>query len=259
MLRLSARALLASLLVLLVALNSQAGAAPHIERVILESQVLGEDRPLNIALPDEFSPEKTYPVVYALDGGAKYLPSVAEQMLAAHPDLIVVGVENVDRSRDMFPEPLPDRDNRGGGGAAFLAFLTGELVPFIEEKYPTSGYQVLAGQSNSGFFVLYAMLNDARVFDAYLSISPMIGWDWDLIRDGSTDLLRGRKSFPRVLYLNRGETDYDHTTNFLPRYVELLAEIAPRDFRWTHEVAKGQGHVPDGSFGNGIAFIFGTR
>ena len=246
-------------LLALLAGTGSAMAEPKVERVVLTSKILGEDRPLNIALPVEFSPGETYPVVFALDGGASYLPTVAEQMLAAHPDLIVVGVENVDRSRDMFPEPLPDRDNRGGGGADFLAFLTGELVPFIDDRYPTSGYQILSGQSNSGFFVLYAMLNDARVFDAYLAISPMIGWDWDLIRDGSTDLLRGRKSFPRVLYLNRGEKDYDHTTNFLPRYVELLADIAPSDFRWTQEVVKGQGHVPGGSFGHGIAFIFGAR
>lgn len=227
------------------------------ERVILTSEVLGEERPLNIVLPAGYSAEKTYPVVFALDGNEDYLPSVAERMQGAHPDLIVVGIENVDRSHDMFPDPVPERQNRGGGGAAFLEFLTTELVPFIEEKYAASGYRVLSGQSNSGFFVLYAMLNANKVFDAYLASSPMIGWDWEMIRDGSIDLLEGRKSFPRVLFMNRGDEDLSRTTEFLPGYVDLLEKIAPRDFRWTHEVVVDGGHVPENSYRKGVAFIFG--
>jgi predicted alpha/beta superfamily hydrolase len=245
------------LVLALVWLKGSVIAVPAVERVILTSEVLGEDRPLNIVLPASYSPDRTYPVVFALDGGAKYLPSVAERMQSAQPDLIVVGIENVDRSRDMFPDPVPDRDNRGGGGARFLEFLTTELVPYVEANYATSGYRVLSGQSNSGFFVLYAMLNAHQVFDAYLASSPMIGWDWDMIRGGSIDLLQGRKSFPKALFMNRGDEDLDRTTEYLPGYVDLLKEITPRDFRWTHEVVEGGGHVPDNSYRKGIAFIFG--
>jgi len=242
-----------------ITLSGSAAAVAKIDRVILTSEVLGEDRPLNIILPADFSPDLTYPIVFALDGGANYLPSVAEDMHSVQPDLIVVGIENVDRSRDMFPDPMPDRDNRGGGGARFLEFLTTELVPYIEGKYPASGYRVISGQSNSGFFVLYAMLNATEVFDAYLASSPMIGWDWDMIRDRSVDLLDGRKSFPKALFINRGDEDLDRTTEYLPGYVDLLGEIAPEDFRWMHEVVEGGGHVPENSYRNGIAFIFGDR
>jgi predicted alpha/beta superfamily hydrolase len=238
-------------------LAGSASAAPEIERVILTSEVLGEERPLNIVLPADYSPEKTYPVVYALDGNADHLPSVAERMQGAHPDLIVVGVENVDRSRDMFPDPVPERQNRGGGGAAFLEFLTTELGPFIEERYAVGEFRVLSGQSNSGFFVLYAMLNASKAFDAYLASSPMIGWDWEMIREGSIDLLEGRKSFPRALFMNRGDEDLNRTTDYLQGYADLLEKIAPRDFRWTHEVVVDGGHVPENSYRKGIAFIFG--
>lgn len=233
-----------------------ASGASGMERVVLHSEVLGEDRPLNIILPVAYAPEKTYPVIYFLDGGASYLQSSADSMQAAHPDLIVVGIENVDRSRDMFPDPMPERDNRGGGGEKFLAFITSELVPHIEKNYPADGFRILSGQSNSGFFVLYAMLNVSYEFDAYLAFSPMIGWDWDMIRQGSRDLLEGRKSFSKVLFMNRGETDLDNTIDFLPGYVDLLEEIAPPGFRWKSEVAPGEGHVPESGYGRGIAFIF---
>ena len=58
--------------------------------------------------------------------------------------------------------------------------------------------------------------------------------------------------------MNRGETDLDRTTDYLPRYVELLEDIAPVDFRWTHEVVIGGEHVPKNSYEHGIAFIFGA-
>jgi hypothetical protein len=130
------------------------------------------------------------------------------------------------------------------------------LIPFIEATYATNGYRVLSGQSNSGFFVLYAMIHAPDAFDAYLASSPMIGWDWEMIRNGTTVLFDGRNSFPKTLFMNRGESDYDQTTGFLPRYMELLGVIAPEDFRWRSEIADGDGHVPENSYGNGIAFIF---
>jgi len=242
-----------------LALSVPATAAQGVERVTLTSRILSEARPLNIALPTDYSPSKTYPVIYALDGGARHLPTLAERVHAEKSEVIVVGVENIDRTRDMFPEAMPEKDGRGGGGAKFLDFLVSELIPFVEARYATNGYRVLSGQSNSGFFVLYAMIHSPDAFDAYLASSPMIGWDWEMIRDGSTALFASRDSFPKALFMNRGESDYEQTTNFLPRYVELLGAIAPGDFRWKQEIVEGDGHVPENSYGNGIAFIFRGR
>ena len=244
------------LMILAAAACGSAWTATGLESTVLHSRVLGEDRPLNIILPVDYSPDESYPVVYVLDGGEEHLTFVAGQMQTVLPGLIAVGVENVDRSRDMFPEPIPERRNLGGGGEKFLAFITTELIPHIEKAYPADGFRVLVGQSNSGFFVLYAMLNAPDAFDAYLASSPMIGWDWEMIAGGSRDLLAGRESFDKVLFMNRGTTDLDNTIDFLPGYVELLTEIAPADFRWTSVVAQGEEHVPDSSYREGIAFIF---
>ncbi len=84
----------------------------------MTSRILGEDRPLHIVLPEDYSSDGAYPVVCPLDGGAGSTATLAGQMQAPNPDLIVVGVETVDRDRDMFPRPLEIRDNRGGGGRA---------------------------------------------------------------------------------------------------------------------------------------------
>lgn len=240
----------------LLALPNAATARTKIKQLVVFSNVLGEKRPLNIVLPTGYSPSAKFPVVYALDGDLPYLRSLAEHMQAENPGLIVVGVENVDRTRDMFPNPVPEKSNRGGGGERFLRFLTSELIPFVEKRFAASGYRVLSGQSNSGFFVLYAMIHAPDSFDAYLASSPMIGWDWDMIRDGTVALFENRDSFAKVLFMNRGESDSDRATDFLPRYVSLLNAIAPEDFRWEYEVVAGSGHVPENSHERGIEFIF---
>ncbi len=237
-------------------LVTSAVAAPVVTREVLNSEVLGEDRPLNIVLPADYSPDQTYPVAYVLDGGHRSLPNMAEGMQTAHEELIVVGVENIDRSRDMFPNPMPERENRGGGGENFLTFLTKDLIPYLEGKYATKGYRVISGQSNSGFFVLYALLNAPDSFDAYLAGSPMIGWDRDMIHDGTKALLAGKKSFPKILFMNQGEDEYPHVTEYMPAYEALLNEVAPADFLWKNEFVEGGNHVPASTYHNGIAFIF---
>ena len=128
-------------------------------------------------------------MVYALDGDSTSITELARRMHAARPDLIIVGVENVDRSRDMFPDQLKSRRGRGGGGKRFYRFLVDELVPYIDDKYATGGARILSGQSNSAFFVLYALQRNPEAFDGYLALSPMIGWDWEMLRDGFSELL----------------------------------------------------------------------
>ena len=243
------------LAMLVVMVAGTAAAASEVVREILPSKVLGEDRPLNIVLPSDYSPDRTYPVVYALDGGARRISDLAKGMQSAHAELIVVGVENIDRSRDMFPEPMPARDDRGGGGERFLEFLTAELIPHVEANYATNGYRVISGQSNSGFFVLYALLNTPEAFDAYLAGSPMIGWDQDMIHGGTSALLAGKDSFDKALFMNQGDDDLSRVTEYLPAYEDLLRRIAPADFRWKNELVPGGGHVPRSTYHNGIAFI----
>jgi len=245
---------------LVAMLIAPAGAtAADVNRVVMTSAILGEDRPLNVILPEEYSSDGAYPVVYALDGGTEYALELAQQMHGAHGGLIIVGIENVDRNRDMFPEPLEVRSNKGGGGKRFLDYLAKELIPWVEERFAADGYRILSGQSNSGFFVLYAMLNAPDGFDAYLAVSPMVGWDVEMFSSGSIELLSGKESFPKVLYMSQGDDDFERVTGYLPAWVELLSEISPADFRWRNDVVEGGGHVPISTYGTGIAFIFGER
>ncbi|MEZ4935094.1 MAG: alpha/beta hydrolase-fold protein, partial [Saprospiraceae bacterium] len=92
------------------------------------SQAIGEQRVLNIYLPDGYHPDSsaTYPVVYVLDGSAhEDFPHIAGlvqflNMYDLMPKSIVVGIANVNRYRDFtFPSKVKEdiEINPANGGA----------------------------------------------------------------------------------------------------------------------------------------------
>lgn len=117
----------------------------------IESEILGEQRVINVYLPPNYENSNlNYPVLYLLDGGAHFLHgSASSQFLSRNgliPQMIVVGILNVDRNRDFSPTH-EERIPTSGGADNFLNFLNDELVPFVDEKYRTSEFNVLMGHS----------------------------------------------------------------------------------------------------------------
>jgi len=152
------------------------------EKVELYSKVLKENRYLYISYPSSFdNNKKKYPVLYLLDGDY-YLKSTAgiidylSYVYELMPELIVVGVGNLDRIRDM----TPSRENHSptsGGADKFYRFFTSELIPFIEKNYRVTSYKIILGHSLGGLFTLYSFLKGPFLFNAYIAISPSINWN----------------------------------------------------------------------------------
>ena len=81
------------------------------EIVNIHSKELGENRTLNIYLPNGYHPDslKRYPVIYLLDGSADedfiHIAGLVQfgsfPWLNILPESIVVGIANVDRKRDF--------------------------------------------------------------------------------------------------------------------------------------------------------------
>lgn len=60
------------------------------------------------------------------------------------PEMMVVGIANTNRLRDLAPSADAQQTN------PFIAFLTGELIPYIDTHWNTSLYKVLVGHSLGG-------------------------------------------------------------------------------------------------------------
>ena len=168
-----------------------AGVAPmpaHASFAI-DSAVLGEVRHINVYTPPGYDVAKDarYPVLYMPDGGMQEdFPHVATDVDAAirageMRPMIVVGIENTERRRDMTGPTEVDSDRKiavhVGGSAAFRAFIANELMPQVRQRYRTSGKTAIVGESLAGLFVVETFLLQPKLFDTYIALSPSLWWN----------------------------------------------------------------------------------
>ena len=161
------------------------------EGVTVSSEVLGENRVLNIYLPASYkdSTDKSYPVIYLLDGSMNedflHIAGLVQfgsfPWIAMLPESIIVGIANIDRKRDFTYPSQDPRDQKEfpttGGSARFIQFLTEEAPQYVRQRYRTNTTQTLIGQSLGGLLATEILLKQPASFDHYLIISPSLWWD----------------------------------------------------------------------------------
>ena len=98
--------------------------------------------------------------------------------------MIVVAIPNTDRGRDLTPTEVQvdffsgdsiQFDN--GGGGLFLDFIEQELIPYIDDNYPTQPYRTFVGHSFGGLSVINALVSKPDMFNNYIAIDPSLWWD----------------------------------------------------------------------------------
>ena len=99
------------------------------------------------------------------------------------PRMIIVGVINVDRNREMLP-PLvrwpkaPASLSHAGGADDFLRYLTDEVMPFIDETYHAAPYRILFGHSFGADFAMHAFsTRPLDSFNAFICMSISAWYD----------------------------------------------------------------------------------
>ena len=151
----------------------------------IESKVLAETRTYVVQTPDYYKTRTdAYPVLVLLDAENNFgYVSGAIHLLSANgriPAMIVVGINNTDRSRDMTPARSSSATpwkGTVGGADKFLSFIADELLPTIDRNYRTRPYRVLIGHSFGGLFAVYTLLNRPEIFNGYVVTSPSLWWD----------------------------------------------------------------------------------
>ena len=232
------------------------------KHVKLYSDILNEERSLFVHLPNGYEKSQAkYPVLYLLDGGnifrfSKVIGTVGKLAFENIPNMIIVGIKNTDRERDMFPMKT-ESDPTSGGGDNFLNFFSEELIPFVDKNYRTENFRVLSGASNSAFFTVYALMENPNFFSAYIASSPTaLGWLNNLMYKKLDELKKKNVSLNKRLYLIYGENDYTSILKAIPGFTKIIEENAPNDFLWEIKLIKDEGHVPYNSIYEGLQFVF---
>ncbi len=145
---------------------------------MVHSELLGEDRLLQVHLPRGYeSSELKYPVVYLFysDFPQGYFAQVVNDLyhltMDRMPQVILVGIPNVQRYRDLYPwqpENLPE----AGHAADFLQALREEIIPFVDEEYRTKPYRIMVGPQAAAVFGAYTLLEAPGTFQAFVLNDP---------------------------------------------------------------------------------------
>ena len=176
----------------------------------LQSTVLQENRPLSIYLPPSYfsKPRQNYPVLYILDGEYNFLyvsgilelqAGIAENI----PEMILVaisgkGSKNYKENCKPYVQGIQD----SGNADQVLKFIEKELTPYIDSKYRTLDYKILAGHSIGGLFIINAALKKPTLFNNYIAISPALWWEENAINTVAKNIYESKSSIKTNVYVS---------------------------------------------------------
>jgi predicted alpha/beta superfamily hydrolase len=219
-----------------------------------ESTILDEPRPIFIATPRGYQRgSERYPVLYVFDGEvhAAHLASLIDFLdrhgpspgLGRIPPMIVVGIHNTDRMRDL--QPAIDHDAPGyvttGDADRFLRFLTDELIPHIDANYRTTDERLVTGHCLAGLFSLHALAAEPDVFAGAIAVTPYSHYDADHALSELASRLAGQYTSRHRIDITAGAESDEWVTDIVT-FAERIGAASDADGRRTLRRMEDLGH-----------------
>lgn len=215
------------------------GTKPFVLGVIekIQSKVLGEERTLNIYLPEGYNKNDTtrYAVTYLLDGSADedfiHIVGLYQfysfEWINRVPKTIIVGIATVDRRRDFTYPTTIEKDKKKypttGHSDKFIAFIEKELQPFIENRYKVNASKTIIGESLGGLLATEILLKKPALFNKYIIVSPSIWWDNGSLLSLQSPVLLEGYTHKTDVYVGVGKEGL--TSTEMPRVMEVDANL----------------------------------
>lgn len=272
---------------------------PRMETHLIDSKYVDQQFEIRVFQPlmRRESGER-FPVLYFTDGnaGMDFAKGVAHVLQTSGQvrRFILVGIcypgdnpcaGNILRMRDYTPDYRPEAgypkrspiegvvgfaegQRHWHGAADFLAFIRNELIPLIDERYPTViADRCYFGHSMAGGLGVYALAAHSDLFSRYVISSPAVSWDGD--EHGIKpvrDFIATRKSLQARLHMSVGsEEEFEplvarmQFVSSFYRLAALLRAAGIPGLEFTHEVLANETHasVWPAAFSRGVQAIYG--
>jgi len=223
------------------------------QKLTIHSNILNEDRIVWVRTPRGYEQGKSpFPVLYLTDGpghineiGSTIDFLVDNQRM---PPLIVVGIANTDRTRDLTPSHSDAKDEAGkeqnptsGGADHFLDFIQTELMPEIEKRFRTTHYRIFSGHSLGGLLAVHILSTRPDMFNAYIAVSPSLWWNDQRTLHQAEDFFAAHAELNKTLFFSLGNENGGMKDGFDGLKKSLTAK-APKDFRWDSALYDDEDH-----------------
>jgi len=226
--------------------------------VALPATKLGNFYNVSIIVPKGYdSNSDPLPVIYALDAQFR-LQSLAEVMQQAEARAILVAIDDRNRRQTDFNIP---------GAVDYLAFLTKDLIPYVELNYRADPRRrVLSGLSTGGNFPFHALYLEAPSkwsFAHYWSSEGAFWQQADIVYAEESWMIDavGRSSFPVTLIMARGALGAATNSTVVRALYDQIASRHYEGMRLLDLFYPQLGHVPMDapSFRDSLAILFGQQ
>src|SRR5882672_3347250 len=242
--------LIGLLVVLLLASSSTFAQGAAVSKLTIKSKVLGEDRLILVRTPAGYEAnQRAYPVLYMTDGDAHIAhTSSTIEFLSRNgrmSEMIVVGITNTDRTRDLTPAKAVGANAAqfptAGGADNFLKFIETELIPQIEKSYRVQPYRILAGHSFGGLFAVHTLITRPELFNSYIAVSPSLQWADEATLKRAEEFFKTRKELNATLFTSLGNEPGDIGKDF-EAFRALLAGTQIKGFEWDAQQMTDEDH-----------------
>ena len=233
----------------------------------LHSAVLSEERTLLVCLPDGYEESSmSYPVLFVLYGdqirgyfaeAVNVVDRLSQE--GSIPQMIVVGVANVDRYRDL---SAVGRQGTPSGIEPFIRFVVEELIPFVESGYRTKDFRVLMGPQAGAEFGLYTLAKRQGTFSAFIIENPFRSSPvYDVLMPMMTGLMgEGLRShtFLQITCADReGHFDKTKEIEYMRGFEKTIAEKSPRNLTLVaHYIENNEDFIPTLRLKEGLRELF---
>ena len=259
------------------------GAAPanmgRLDVVDLHSAALGAARTIRVWTPPNLKHGVRCDVLYLNDGQNLFGDGPYEDGGGWHADegaarliangtidpLIIVGIDNGgdDRARGIDYLPVPDpfeKDPAPSGADRYLAFVIGDVMPYVNAHYPTqqgAAHTGFGGSSYGAASAFYAALSHPGMFGRLLLESPSVGAGNGVMLERA----RTATMWPERIDVGIGtlEGRGGRGSNAVQTLAEVLKSAGLTDARLRVVVQDGAGHNEAAwasRFPDAIAFLF---
>lgn len=206
---------------------------------------LNEKRELTISLPVSYekNPTKRYPLFILLDGDYLLDPFLGTLTYGAYwddiPEVIIVGInqnKKNEREKDCGVDVVTGMPD--GKSIEFFDFIGLELVPYIEKKFRTTPFKIIAGHDLTAAFLNFYLYKDNPLFNAYISLSPELPVGME---DQIPEILASLKQ-PIFYYVSTADGDVKNMQERIKLMDSRIKEIKNPELNYKFEYFKETSH-----------------